>query len=104
MMLNPRRHRQFARQGCVVVAQVVSRAWLDAARAEIDRLLAQMPLLDNHRGSRSRFLPATLPESLVGAAPYPPVELRESTQVTGRAGDLLLAHDLLGHNVGGNTS
>jgi len=33
---------------------------------------------------------------------YPPVDLPEPTQVTGRAGDLLLAHYLLGHNIGGN--
>ncbi len=33
---------------------------------------------------------------------YPPVALPEPEQVTGRAGDLLLAHYLLGHNIGGN--
>jgi hypothetical protein len=33
---------------------------------------------------------------------YPPIELPEPEQVTGRAGDLLLAHYLLGHNIGGN--
>jgi len=33
---------------------------------------------------------------------YPPVDLPEPVQVTGRAGDLLLAHYLLGHNIGGN--
>ena len=33
---------------------------------------------------------------------YPPVELPAPEQVTGRAGDLLLAHYLLGHNIGGN--
>lgn len=33
---------------------------------------------------------------------YPPVDLPEPEQVTGRAGDLLLAHYLLGHNIGGN--
>jgi hypothetical protein len=33
---------------------------------------------------------------------YPPVRLPEPEQVTGRAGDLLLAHYLLGHNIGGN--
>jgi hypothetical protein len=35
---------------------------------------------------------------------YPPIELPAPEQVTGRAGDLLLAHYLLGHNIGGNTS
>lgn len=33
---------------------------------------------------------------------YPPVSLPQPEQVTGRAGDLLLAHYLLGHNIGGN--
>jgi hypothetical protein len=33
---------------------------------------------------------------------YPDVELPEPEQVTARAGDLLLAHYLLGHNIGGN--
>jgi ectoine hydroxylase-related dioxygenase (phytanoyl-CoA dioxygenase family) len=36
--------------------------------------------------------------------PYPPIDLGEPRQVVGRAGDLLLAHYLLGHNIGGNTS
>lgn len=33
---------------------------------------------------------------------YPDVKLPEPEQVTARAGDLLLAHYLLGHNIGGN--
>jgi hypothetical protein len=33
---------------------------------------------------------------------YPPVDLPGPEQVTGRAGDLLLMHYLLGHNIGGN--
>jgi hypothetical protein len=33
---------------------------------------------------------------------YPPIALPEPEQVTGRAGDLLLSHYLLGHNIGGN--
>ncbi|HEX3965674.1 MAG TPA: phytanoyl-CoA dioxygenase family protein [Trebonia sp.] len=33
---------------------------------------------------------------------YPPIGLPEPEQVKGRAGDLLLAHYLLGHNIGGN--
>jgi hypothetical protein len=44
------------------------------------------------------------PDSLLSSTPYPQVELSEARQVTGRAGDLLLAHYLLGHNIGGNTS
>jgi ectoine hydroxylase-related dioxygenase (phytanoyl-CoA dioxygenase family) len=33
---------------------------------------------------------------------YPPVDLPAPVQITGHAGDLLLAHYLLGHNIGGN--
>ena len=33
---------------------------------------------------------------------YPPIALPEPEQIRGRAGDLLLAHYLLGHNIGGN--
>ena len=33
---------------------------------------------------------------------YPPIGLPEPEQVKGRAGDMLLAHYLLGHNIGGN--
>ena len=44
------------------------------------------------------------PDALLSSTPYPQVELSEPRQVTGRAGDLLLAHYLLGHNIGGNTS
>ncbi len=43
-------------------------------------------------------------DALLACAPYPPVELAEPRQVTGRAGDVLLAHYLLGHNIGGNVS
>lgn len=35
---------------------------------------------------------------------YPDIELPEPIQLTGRAGDLLLAHYLLGHNIGGNVA
>ena len=42
-------------------------------------------------------------EALLAQAPYPPTELPEPPiQVVGRAGDMLLAHYLLGHNMGGN--
>jgi ectoine hydroxylase-related dioxygenase (phytanoyl-CoA dioxygenase family) len=42
------------------------------------------------------------PQAFAEAAGYPDVELPEPTQVRGRAGDVLLAHYLLGHNIGGN--
>jgi hypothetical protein len=44
------------------------------------------------------------PDAFATAGGYPPVHLPEPKQVTGRAGDLILAHYLLGHNIGGNTS
>jgi hypothetical protein len=44
------------------------------------------------------------PDALVPSVPYPPIALGEPRQITGRAGDLVLAHYLLGHNIGGNIS
>jgi ectoine hydroxylase-related dioxygenase (phytanoyl-CoA dioxygenase family) len=44
------------------------------------------------------------PDALLGCGGYPPIALPTPEQVRGRAGDLLLAHYLLGHNIGGNTS
>ncbi|GAA1950442.1 phytanoyl-CoA dioxygenase family protein [Catenulispora subtropica] len=35
---------------------------------------------------------------------YPDIELPDPEQITARAGDLLLAHYLLGHNIGGNSA
>jgi hypothetical protein len=43
------------------------------------------------------------PEAFFTAGGYPPIKLPEPEQVAGEAGDLLLAHYLLGHNIGGNT-
>lgn len=44
------------------------------------------------------------PDALVASGGYPPIPLPAPEQVRGRAGDLLLAHFMLGHNIGGNTS
>jgi hypothetical protein len=44
------------------------------------------------------------PDALMACGGYPPIPLPTPEQVRGRAGDLLLAHYLLGHNIGGNTS
>lgn len=57
----------------------------------------------SHR-STARYFREHGPDALISSAPYPPIDLPEPHQVTGRAGDLLLAHYLLGHNIGGNTS
>jgi hypothetical protein len=40
--------------------------------------------------------------AFTAAAGYPDIELPEPVQVHGRRGDVLLAHYLLGHNIGGN--
>src|SRR5205823_2785613 len=57
----------------------------------------------SHRTSAAYFR-QNGPDALISSAPYPPIELASPKQVTGRAGDLLLAHYMLGHNIGGNTS
>jgi hypothetical protein len=44
------------------------------------------------------------PDAFFAAGGYPPIRLPEPEQVTGQPGDVLLAHYLLGHNIGGNTS
>ena len=44
------------------------------------------------------------PDAFFAAGGYPPIRRPEPEQVKGRTGDLLLAHYLLGHNIGGNTS
>jgi hypothetical protein len=56
----------------------------------------------SHRSAASYFREQG-PDALLSSSPYPRVELPEPRQVVGRAGDLLLAHYLLGHNMGGNT-
>ncbi|HEY4023122.1 MAG TPA: phytanoyl-CoA dioxygenase family protein [Pseudonocardiaceae bacterium] len=54
--------------------------------------------------THARFFDLKGPDAFFEAAGYPPVDLPEPEQVSGRAGDLLLAHYLLGHNIGGNIS
>ena len=44
------------------------------------------------------------PDAFSAAGGYPPIRLPEPEQIRGSAGDLLLAHYLLGHNIGGNTT
>ncbi|MDI5968617.1 phytanoyl-CoA dioxygenase family protein [Streptomyces sp. SL13] len=44
------------------------------------------------------------PDAFFQAGGYPPIQPSRAEQVRGRAGDLLLAHYLLGHNIGNNTS
>jgi hypothetical protein len=44
------------------------------------------------------------PDAFFTAGGYPPIRLPEPEQITGQPGDLILAHYLLGHNIGGNTS
>ncbi|MFC4913049.1 phytanoyl-CoA dioxygenase family protein [Actinomadura gamaensis] len=80
-------------------------------------LLAGVWLTDHslpHRGNlwvwpgthlrSGRFLAERGPDALcldeMAPGPYPPVELGDLVQVTGTAGSVLLAHYLLGHNIG----
>jgi hypothetical protein len=42
------------------------------------------------------------PEALVESKGYPQIELPEPSQVLGAPGDVILAHYMLGHNIGGN--
>jgi Phytanoyl-CoA dioxygenase (PhyH) len=44
------------------------------------------------------------PDALLASRAYPDIAHPEPTQVRGRVGDLLLAHYMLSHNIGGNTS
>jgi len=44
------------------------------------------------------------PDHLMASGGYPAIELPEPVQIVGDAGDLLLAHYLLAHNIGGNIS
>ena len=54
--------------------------------------------------THAEYFRAHGPEAFLAAGGYPPIRLPEPEQVTGEAGDLLLAHYLLGHNIGGNTA
>lgn len=52
--------------------------------------------------SHAVFFKTRGPGGFAAAGGYPDVDLPEPTQVRGRRGDVLLAHYLLGHNIGGN--
>lgn len=52
--------------------------------------------------TNARYLREHGSDALLANAPYPPTPLPKPVQVIGRAGGLLLAHYLLGHNMGGN--
>ncbi len=54
-----------------------------------------------HR-TNARYFREQGSDALLARSPYPPTELPVPTEVVGRAGDLLLAQYLLGHNMGGN--
>lgn len=57
----------------------------------------------SHRGA-GEFFAQHGPDSLASSVPYPPIPLSEPRQVVGSAGDVLIAHYMLGHNTGGNVS
>jgi ectoine hydroxylase-related dioxygenase (phytanoyl-CoA dioxygenase family) len=60
--------------------------------------------LDHQRLFQQRGTRALLPVSGHSTMLDPPPALREPVPVLARRGDLLLAHYLLGHNTGGNTT
>ncbi|MDI2124550.1 phytanoyl-CoA dioxygenase family protein [Yinghuangia seranimata] len=53
--------------------------------------------------AHARYFREHGPGRLVADGGYPQIAPSEPEQVLGEAGDLLLAHYLLGHNIGGNT-
>lgn len=57
----------------------------------------------SHRGVAA-YLRNQGAEALKSSIPYPPIDLSTPRQVTGLAGDVLFAHYMLGHNMGGNIS
>lgn len=89
-MLDRTQLEEFAERGFVVVRQVVPPEPVAAATRTIDALLTRRPPGDDVRGNHFYWPRAAKAPSL--------------GEVHGRAGDLLLAHHLLGHNIGGNTS
>lgn len=52
--------------------------------------------------SHAAFFAAHGAQGFADAAGYPDISLPEPTQIRGRRGDVLFAHYLLGHNIGGN--
>ncbi|QMU77249.1 phytanoyl-CoA dioxygenase family protein [Streptacidiphilus sp. PB12-B1b] len=54
--------------------------------------------------AHARYFREHGPDAFFTAGGYPPIRPSPSEQVRGRAGDLVLAHYLLGHNIGANTS
>jgi len=56
-----------------------------------------------HRAQEA-FFSERGPDALLASAGHPEIAHAAPEQVLGRAGDLLLAHYMLSHNIGGNTS
>jgi len=54
-----------------------------------------------HR-THAAFFKERGPDALVQFKGYPTIELPEPVQILGNPGDVLLAHYMLGHNIGGN--
>jgi hypothetical protein len=56
---------------------------------------------ETHR-TRAAFFRERGPDALVESKGYPKIELPEPSQFLGGPGDVILAHYMLGHNIGGN--
>jgi hypothetical protein len=52
--------------------------------------------------SHAAYFASRGPGAFAEAAGYPAIDLPEPVQIHGKRGDVLLAHYLLGHNIGGN--
>jgi ectoine hydroxylase-related dioxygenase (phytanoyl-CoA dioxygenase family) len=112
-VLSSVRLEEFAERGFVVLPQVVPPDLLTAASHAIDAMVEREPPGPAVRGPHFYFPEAAKVPALLApltdspafaAAGYPPIPLPEPEQIRARAGDVLLAHYLLGHNIGGNTS
>ncbi|MEV4517158.1 phytanoyl-CoA dioxygenase family protein [Dactylosporangium sp. NPDC049525] len=54
--------------------------------------------------THQEYFRAQGPDAITACDSTPPIRLGRAEQVTGTPGDVLLAHYLLAHNIGGNTS
>jgi hypothetical protein len=106
--------RTFAERGYVVIGNVIPRDLIRAAMLHIDDLMKEEPpppdlwVWPGSHEVIAAHLRRHGPDTLLGMAhptlAHPTLALGEPEQVVGGAGDVLLAHYLLGHNMGGNLS
>jgi hypothetical protein len=71
---------------------------------QLDENMGNLWVWPGTHWSQGAFFRERGPDALIASKGYPAIEHRNPEQVLGRAGDLLLAHYMLSHNIGGNTS